>query len=554
VPVKGDATVTMGDLAADPADPRAFLVVYRATGTEVVDLAKDGEVVVGRDADADLPVDDERASRRHAAFAFDGRALTVRDLGSRNGTTVNGKRISKATPISTGDEVGVGRLRIVAGLRAIATHAGRRLAPWGEIEALLAVSVRGARRGNGAAGLALVAMADDRARTLLAALPDGAVAGQYAPGRVAILLAASSAPAARDALERILRECGEGAAAGLAVAPDDGGDVERIVEAARLAAASARAGTIASPPKASVAEWIVESPAMAAARDLAHRVAPHDTTVLLVGETGTGKEMLAREIHRRSRRAASPFLAVNCGAIPSTLVEPTLFGHERGSFTGATERRDGMFQAANGGTLLLDEVGELSPAAQAAMLRVLEHGEVSRVGSTRPETVDVRVIAATNVDLDEALARGAFRRDLLYRLNSFVVPVPPLRDRPEDLEALALRALAGRPISNEARRALLAYAWPGNVRELLNVLERAVVLAGEGAVEESHLPGRLAAAASGGGNLRARVAGTEAEAIRAALDATNGNRTHAAKRLGISRRALLYKMQKLGLRQSGSGT
>jgi transcriptional regulator with PAS, ATPase and Fis domain len=207
-----------------------------------------------------------------------------------------------------------------------------------------------------------------------------------------------------------------------------------------------------------------------------------------------------------------------------------------------------MFHAADEGTMLLDEVGELSPSAQAAMLRVLERGEVTRVGSTRAEPVNVRVLAATNRDLEDAVARGGFRRDLLFRLDRFSILVPPLRDRPDDLAALVRRTLGERAISEPAKKALATYGWPGNVRELQNVLERAIVLAGQGPVDVDHLPRRLVAPTGSSGSLRIRLEGTEAEAIKDALEATGGNRTHAARRLGISRRALLYKMQKLKLR------
>jgi two-component system response regulator AtoC len=290
------------------------------------------------------------------------------------------------------------------------------------------------------------------------------------------------------------------------------------------------------------------------------KVAAYPTTVLLTGESGTGKELLARALHRLSGRPEESFVAVNCGAIPDNLLESELFGHERGAFTGAHRSREGLFEQANRGTLLLDELGELPVGLQVKLLRVLEERTVKRVGGSRDIPVDVRVVAATSRDLDAEVARGTFRKDLLYRINVVHLQVPPLRDRQGDIPMLAdhfARSHAeklGRQISGispAALRLMVAYRWPGNVRQLENVMERAVLLCEGEVVGASDLPLVIRAAASRIGaapseevlSFKQRVPELEAQLIRAALARTDGNRTQAAKLLEISYKALLYKIR-----------
>ena len=287
------------------------------------------------------------------------------------------------------------------------------------------------------------------------------------------------------------------------------------------------------------------------------RVAPTDATVLLVGETGTGKELLARHVHVRSPRAAAPLIRVNCAAIAPGVFESELFGHERGAFTGALERRVGRFELAHGGTLFLDEIGELPLEIQVKLLRVLQEGEVERVGSGRPIPVDVRVVAATNRDLEADVAVGRFRADLFYRLNVFPVRVPPLRERPEDLPLLIdhflakLRRKLGKPLgllAPESLARLRRYPWPGNVRELQNVLERSCVLA-TGEVVEVVDALRADAVPSAGAALRS-LEEIEREHILLVLGTTHGviQGTHGAARiLGLHPNTLRSRMERLGI-------
>jgi len=273
---------------------------------------------------------------------------------------------------------------------------------------------------------------------------------------------------------------------------------------------------------------------------LADQIAPSDASVLITGESGTGKEVMARYIHRKSKRAEKQFVSLNCAAIPENLLESELFGHEKGSFTGAIARRIGKFEEANGGTLLLDEISELHPRLQAKLLRAIQEREIDRVGGTRPIKIDIRLLATSNRDLNDAVKKGDFREDLLFRLNVLNIRIPPLRERRTDLEALchhfvdrysAANGVEVLPISEKAMQALMNHPWPGNVRELENTIHRAVVLAtGDEIDTDVPLVGKT-------------VAEVERDLIIDTLDHCLGNRTHAAKILGISIRTLRNKLK-----------
>ena len=298
--------------------------------------------------------------------------------------------------------------------------------------------------------------------------------------------------------------------------------------------------------------------------EVMERVAAFKSTVLLTGESGTGKEVLARAVHAQSPRRDQPFVAVNCAAIPETLLESELFGHAKGAFTGADRSKRGLFQEADNGTLFLDEIGELPASLQAKLLRVLQEEEIRPVGETKSRSVDVRVIAATARHLEDEVREGRFREDLFYRLDVVRLAVPPLRERPKDVPLLVddfirhFRETLGKPvrsIADDALERLVSYAWPGNVRELENVIERAMILADEDRITLRELPTNVVspeevAVDRGAPDLclkRARRA-VEIDLIQRALRATGGNRTHAARLLEISHRALLYKIKEYGIR------
>jgi two-component system response regulator PilR (NtrC family) len=315
-------------------------------------------------------------------------------------------------------------------------------------------------------------------------------------------------------------------------------------------------------------ELIGRSPAVEEVRHLVERVAPARTTVLVTGESGSGKEVVARAIHARSGRRDAPFVAINCGAIPEGLIESELFGHEKGSFTGAAAQKAGLFEVAGTGTLFLDEVGDLPPPVQVKLLRALQERRIRRVGGSRDLAVGARIVAATNRDLAAEVAAGRFREDLYYRLNVIQLRLPPLRERREDLPLFLAHFLArfaaelGRPaprLSAEAERALLTWDWPGNVRELSNVVERAVTLSDGPVIELAALPPAMrgpleplagaerAELPEAGIDLEGHLERIERDLLAQALARTDGNKTEAARLLSLSFRQFRYRLAKLKL-------
>lgn len=305
------------------------------------------------------------------------------------------------------------------------------------------------------------------------------------------------------------------------------------------------------------AKLVGESPGLRRVRMLISKVAPTDATVLVLGETGTGKELVARSVHEQSSRRAEPFIAVNCGALPENLIESELFGHRKGSFTGADDNREGLFQVADGGTLFLDEIGELPKAMQAKLLRVLESGEIRRVGENTPSKVDVRIVCATHRDLPEMVAAGDFREDLMYRINTFEIHLPSLRERIDDIGTLARHLLTRfrrtarddeALITPAAIERLSAHVWPGNVRELANVLEHATILSEGGPITPDHLPPHfdrrslVGAASSLPGPMTLEQ--LEIQAIHAALQRHDGSKPKAADELGVSLKTLYNKLNR----------
>jgi DNA-binding NtrC family response regulator len=325
-------------------------------------------------------------------------------------------------------------------------------------------------------------------------------------------------------------------------------------------------------------EILGTSAAMQSVRDFISRVAGINTTVLITGETGTGKELVARAIHRNSVRSGKPFIAINCAAVSETLLESELFGHERGAFTGADRSRPGLFEAAHEGTIFLDEVAEMSSAAQAKLLRVLADGEIQRVGSTVMRRVDVRVLAATHRNLDERVQNGLFRQDLYYRLAVVPIHLPPLRERSEDIpelcQSLCLRIaeemkVSCRPLTEGALDKLSHYSFPGNVRELRNLLERALILGQNSKLQPEDFPLQSSASASAATksefsietlatqlpaslNLHETMTRLERALIVRSLDLANGVQAEAARRLGLSRSDLGYKVGKYGLQEQNA--
>jgi DNA-binding NtrC family response regulator len=596
----GKHDTTMRELApGSRREPRVSLVFYFREGAKIV-VPGPEPLVVGRTWPADIVVDDPSVSRTHARFfvAPDG-AVVFEDMGSTNGTRLNGVVVPRGR-IAPGDEVRVGDVSVA--LHVLSTEAGvHGLLGYDTFVRLLDDELVRARTFARPVTLLMVgARALGRplrtwAPKLLETLRPVDRAAVYAAD--AVLVALPEAPRAdAEALGAAIVSGDAALRFGSATFPSDGTTADELLDAAR--SAMVRGPGVAAPPP-SGGSGVVVSPKMRAVWDMIDRVAPSILPVLVQGETGTGKEVVARALHARSTRSGGPLRSVNCAAIPANLVESVLFGHEKGAFTGADRTTKGLFEQAHGGTLMLDEVGELPAAAQAALLRVLETKQIVRVGGDREVTVDVRVVAATHRDLEKMCAENAFRWDLYYRVHGVTVVLPALRERTEEIRPLAEAFLRDacrdngrsvRAIDERAMARLLRWHWPGNVRELKNVVERAVVIARTDVVTVEDLPERLRAAAAGdavpsgaagatgaagvtgGGGaaggaafpdsspdpaldykerLRLEMQRYETAMIVDALERARGNVTAAAQALKIPVRTLTHKMQALGIKKRG---
>jgi len=594
--MSADTRVTAADTRSaepDSAD-RAVLVVYEGDGadakTRVIELPDGAQLTVGRARQAVIQIDTERVSRLHAQIRRRGPEITVEDLGSRNGTYVNGTPIAGAQRLVSGDAITIGPATIVVSLTT-------NVAPRPEIEGIRFLEERLAaevdrghqyRRTFGLVRLRIDGNAqdiDDAIDRVAAALRVMDVITEYSPSELAILLpeldAAGTAAKAREIATAARTRGGQvvpalKVAVGVAAFPEYGTTPGTLIARAGAALASVRVtggdevGVPPDDPSTNEGAAIVADPQMRRVYELVRKVADHPITVLIYGETGVGKEVIATELHRASQRRGAPIVRLNCASLPESLLESELFGHERGAFTGADRRKQGYFEVASGGTLFLDEIGEMTASTQSKLLRVLEARRITRVGGTDEIEVDVRVVCATNRDLEAEVARGNFRSDLFFRISAFTVLIPPLRDRAQEILLLSEHFLAQaagaarrRPptLSQAAANALRSYAWPGNVRELRNAIERAFVVHADGVIQLEDLPDRVrearvastlpaapSIALDGQRDVREQISQLERDAIAAALEACGGSQTEAAKKLGVSRRALIYRMEKHGLK------
>ncbi len=549
-----------------------------------------GEVRIGRDPHATIQLDEPGVAWEHCVIRRAGERFRVADRRSGTGTYVNGMRAAEHT-LEAGDQLSVGSTVLVY---REATAAPQAVSPQQTL--LRSCSLLFLFR-------ALASTETDGLRQVLEKQLFQLI-GDVAPvsggavllGRdAAELRAAAPTPALQDLAERVCREGAvvhipgggvgvplyvRGAIAGVIAATFPSEEADNLPEHCDTLAAVATLGAIAleaahevetlNTEKALLLERldggslgvVSESPVLRRLMDMVARVAATDTSVLILGESGTGKEVVANALHRQSRRAARPFVAINCAALTETLLESELFGHEKGAFTGAVAQKKGKLEMAEGGTVFLDEIGELAAPMQAKLLRVLQQREFERVGGTRTLKLNVRLIAATNRDLAGAVRQGTFREDLYHRLNVVAFQVPPLREHREDIPALAdhfLRIFAARcrrrvqAISPEAMAHLMAYPWPGNVRELENAIERAVVLGEADVILPEDLPETVLDAPSSvsvpGGALQGSVTEVKRQLILRAWEESHGDYKQAAVKLNIHPNSLLRLIRTLGLRE-----
>ena len=577
---------------------QASLLLYHRGGVQIAPLFEGRRTVIGRSSPSDVIVRDASLSRQHASIEMVRGEIWIEDHQSTNGTWIGDEQVQRSR-VEAADELRLGA--VPAAVQLLGPTENRQLGLFSHDHFLLDLQAESIRARTFGRNLALVMARKPRklergfsrwfSRVQQQLRPFDRMA-MYSADTVEVLLPETDGQQARVWAAELLEEHA-GALCGVGVMPVHAGTAGELLDVTHTALRESTAAhaVVTASPRASVdlastaprpgTGPIVCSPAMRDLFDKVARVASSVIPVLLLGETGVGKEIVARAIHEQGKRAERPLICVNCAAIPGQLIESTLFGHEKGAFTGAGQRATGVFEAADGGTVLLDEVGELPAAAQAALLRVLENKRFNRVGSSREIEVDVRIVAATHQHLEDMVAEGTFRKDLYYRLNTITLGIPPLRERREEIEPLA-RLFVERAnhdndrqvtdISQRALTLLVSHSWPGNVRELRNAIERAVVIApddvltpedlpeavqGVGAVADLAAPSETVAEATirtsdtptGPLDIKEQLARYEAELIEAALKRAGWYRKGAAESLNMPVRTLAYKIKTYGIKR-----
>jgi DNA-binding NtrC family response regulator len=528
-------------------------------------------VVIGRAHTATVRIDHGSVSREHAALHL-GSTIRLEDLGSSNGTRVRDVPLAPGVQVEVfpDDVIDLGAVLLVLQYRRPGQRL-RRVCHPAMLEICVEEECARASTPFAVARLDVEGGLSPHAVQLLlaSALRDDDLLAVRAPGTYEVLLREASPQEAETRIEAAAKQLAlreVRVRTSLACSPRDGRD------AARLLGRSTPPGRVnaaapAIPDAAADCGLVVRDPSMVRVVRLLERVADSHLSVLLLGETGAGKEVCAELLHRLSPRAAGPMVRVNCAALPESLIDSELFGHERGAFTGAVADKPGLLESGSGGTVFLDEIGDMPLSTQVKLLRVLESKESTRVGSVKARPIDVRIVAATNRDLHEAITAGRFREDLFYRLNGISIVVPPLRERPEDIGPLAqhFAERATKPgrtppaLAPESLNWLVAQRWRGNVRELRNVIERATILCEGGTIEAQNLRGDGSGRRSRTSippppaGLRDEVKALERERIERALDACGGNQRRAADELGISRGALLRRLAQHGFRRPRGG-
>jgi two-component system, NtrC family, response regulator AtoC len=567
--------VSTSGLPATLSDQSRYLVIFdQHTSTKIV-LPAEGSMVIGRGHDVEIRLLDSSVSRRHARIVIEKGQARVEDLGSHNGVILNGERIDKVAPIGSRDIVTLGRVTLIY-------HSGSRSATARRVHTYDGITRRAAdeiaRARTLGKPLTVIVLGLDGVPASPASLAEQAAENHEVAWAsptelvaLAVGVTAADAPRIGEALVDAVADHVPARAAH-ATFPDDGADLQGLLARARVALAAWETPRVTGGTVHRIAlgdrTVIIADPAMVRLYELLRRLAASDLPVLVGGETGAGKEIAAWAIHSWSRRAGKPFVALNCASLPETLAESELFGHDKGAFSGAATAKQGLLESSAGGTVFLDEFGELSLPVQAKLLRVVETKRLMRLGELKEREVDIRVVAATNRDLEAEVKAGRFRQDLFFRLNTATVWIPPLRERPRELLLLAAQFLeeackrAGRDsmtLSPAAQQVLSAYSWPGNVRELRNTIDFVVAAAepDEDTVEAESLPARIlvreggeptvpgaqVAAALKPKSVTEEIRDLEKQRMIEALARCEGNQSRAAELIGMPRRTFVAKLK-----------
>lgn len=567
----------------------AYLLVFAGDSSRMVALPSQGDFDIGRGDSCHLRFDEHRVSRLHARFSLNNGQARLADMGSHNGTLVNDEALVGQRSLVSGDIVTIAGFTLVYHTSAKASRVG--ILDVATFRARAELELERAARFTRPLAVVDVAFGPSADKPRLQPLIENVLrrvdlVSWTGPERLGAVLPECDADEAQSLVQRLLEALEPIHAqlrAGIAVYPDDGADVEGLTAAARTAAGNAGLGevTLAAAAFQVLAvgerEVVVADPTMVRLYDLVKRLAKSELSVLVHGETGSGKELVASALHAFSPRSSKRLLAVNCAALQETLLESELFGHERGAFTGALTAKPGLLEAANGGTVFLDEVGEMSPALQAKLLRALETRRITRVGDTKERDIDLRVVAATHKDLQAEVKAGRFREDLFFRLAGATVWLPPLRNRKREMLLLARRFLedacrrAGRStpvLAPDTMQRLAAYPWPGNVRELRNVIDFLAATVTDEVIYPWHLDARLPRdntlgavspppsvdVLQGGVSFRPladEIRELEQKRMLEALAATGWNQTRAANALQMPLRTFVTRFKQYGLNRHG---
>ncbi|MCB1197082.1 MAG: sigma 54-interacting transcriptional regulator [Deltaproteobacteria bacterium] len=586
---------------------KSYLVAMTGPHAGTVFTLQQGEMVAGRTPETDIFLQDHQVSRKHAQFTVLHGETQINDLGSTNGTFVNGKKLSEEVSLSDGDEVQIGATNFRFSIHNPIDGNKLGLNNHGYFETRLQEELDRAARYNRNLSVLMIGPSLDPAevqkhsallsqeypqvvqylQNIIRTMDLLAHFGKY---ELELILPETDKTSAIQLAERISNESQFNKditlSVGIANFPEDGSTADLIIERSRKALKQARASKGSSPvvqheeePRRIMLtgqkEIIVRSEKMKELFDVIERISKSNITVLVQGETGVGKEVVAEATHSRSNRSDKPLVCINCAAITETLLESELFGHEKGAFTGADQRKIGLFETAQGGTIFLDEIGEMPLKTQAKLLRVLQEKTIMRIGSNKEISIDVRVVAATNRKLEEQVAQNLFREDLFYRLNAATLTIPPLRERKEEIPYLSKmfvktcceeNGFHQKTLSPEAMDLLMNFSWPGNIRELKNTIERSVIISeGDTIFKESlsskltsedSMPAMASFADMGSapgvegndttvvGDMKEVIAAYERDLIINALKKVNWNQTKAADLLNVPRRTLVSKIKK----------